>query len=79
MSIASQSGISVCLVTKPSSKPATIKKGIVLIKILSPLMTPRLRSGKEHSITQNQSRATSNDNDRDFKGSMYPDGSNRFP
>jgi hypothetical protein len=40
ISIAIQSGISVCLVTKPSRKPARIKKGMVLIKIFTPPLAP---------------------------------------
>lgn len=40
MHIANQSGISVCRVTKPSKKPAIIKKGIVLITIFKPALIP---------------------------------------
>lgn len=40
MMIASQSGISVCRVTKPSRNPATMKKGTVLITIFNPALTP---------------------------------------
>ena len=36
MTKAIQSGISVCLVTKPSKKPATIKNGMVLNMIFKP-------------------------------------------
>ncbi len=43
MNMASQSGISVCLVTKPSKNPAIIKKGTVLSIILRPFLTPRLK------------------------------------
>ena len=43
MKIANQSGISVCLVMKPSKKPAMTKKGMVLTTIFSPFTTPILK------------------------------------
>lgn len=38
--IANQSGISVRRVTYPSKNPATIKNGMVLIKIFKPSLAP---------------------------------------
>ena len=48
--MASQSGISVCRVTKPSKKPAIIKNGMVLINIFNPLMTPRLKDSNRGNV-----------------------------
>ena len=41
--MASQSGMPVKRVTKPSKNPAMMKKGIVLITILSPAFTPFIK------------------------------------
>jgi len=54
MVIASQSGISVCRVTKPSKKPAIIKNGMVLIIIFNPSFILLLKdSNREYVLGNN--------------------------
>ncbi len=43
INIAIRSGILVILVTKPSRKPAIMKKGMVLTTIFKPLFTPLVK------------------------------------
>ena len=50
--MANQSGISVCLVTNPSKKPAIIKNGMVLIKIFNPFQMQPMNSDEDGLVFQ---------------------------